>query len=220
MFLRTLAILLVLSASTALSIDRTTSAQKIGWPDLVPKMKPLVDPLDSLTFERRFEVESIFWVRQLSEEERSRSPYLVEEANGYEKELGAAGISVNDLIAEYEAFAVAVDEQGKSLRKGLDGEAITLEGFLLPLEFSTDGSKEFLLVPYVGACIHVPPPPANQIVLISLTSNVLIREIFAPARVTGRIRTRLSTTKLFFVDGEADIQLGYHIRNAQVELLQ
>ncbi len=44
------------------------------------------------------------------------------------------------------------------------GQVVRLPGFVVPLEDSKDGLKEFLLVPYFGACIHSPPPPANQIV--------------------------------------------------------
>jgi uncharacterized protein len=44
------------------------------------------------------------------------------------------------------------------------GQNVRLPGFLVPLEDSKEGLKEFLLVPYFGACIHSPPPPANQIV--------------------------------------------------------
>ncbi len=46
----------------------------------------------------------------------------------------------------------------------LVGQAVRIPGFIVPLEDSKDGLKEFLLVPYFGACIHSPPPPANQIV--------------------------------------------------------
>ena len=44
------------------------------------------------------------------------------------------------------------------------GQAVRLPGFVVPLEETREGVKEFLLVPYFGACIHSPPPPANQIV--------------------------------------------------------
>ena len=44
------------------------------------------------------------------------------------------------------------------------GQTVRLPGFVVPLEDSKEGLKEFLLVPYFGACIHSPPPPANQIV--------------------------------------------------------
>ena len=46
----------------------------------------------------------------------------------------------------------------------LVGQAVRIPGFIVPLEDSKDGMKEFLLVPYFGACIHSPPPPSNQIV--------------------------------------------------------
>jgi hypothetical protein len=41
---------------------------------------------------------------------------------------------------------------------------VRIPGFVVPLEDTNDGLKEFLLVPYFGACIHSPPPPANQII--------------------------------------------------------
>ena len=46
----------------------------------------------------------------------------------------------------------------------LVGQAVRIPGFVVPLEETKDGLKEFLLVPYFGACIHSPPPPANQII--------------------------------------------------------
>ena len=46
------------------------------------------------------------------------------------------------------------------------GQQVRIPGFVVPLEDSKDGMKEILLVPYFGACIHTPPPPANQIVLV------------------------------------------------------
>jgi uncharacterized protein len=48
----------------------------------------------------------------------------------------------------------------------LDGTKVRLPGYLVPLEEVAAGHTEFLLVPYFGACIHTPPPPANQIVLV------------------------------------------------------
>ena len=48
----------------------------------------------------------------------------------------------------------------------LDNTRIRLPGYLVPLEEVAAGHTEFLLVPYFGACIHTPPPPANQIVLV------------------------------------------------------
>ena len=46
----------------------------------------------------------------------------------------------------------------------LDGMSVRVPGFVVPLEEGKDGLTEFLLVPYFGACVHSPPPPANQII--------------------------------------------------------
>lgn len=46
----------------------------------------------------------------------------------------------------------------------LVGQPVRIPGFLVPLEDTKDGIKEFLLVPYFGACVHSPPPPSNQII--------------------------------------------------------
>lgn len=46
----------------------------------------------------------------------------------------------------------------------MDGASVRIPGYLVPLEETKAGLKEFLLVPYFGACIHTPPPPANQII--------------------------------------------------------
>lgn len=49
----------------------------------------------------------------------------------------------------------------------LEGQRVKLPGYVVPLEEDKAGLTEFLLVPYFGACIHSPPPPANQIVVVS-----------------------------------------------------
>lgn len=52
------------------------------------------------------------------------------------------------------------------LVESLDGSEVKLPGYVVPLEYTTGVVKEFLLVPYFGACIHSPPPPANQILFV------------------------------------------------------
>jgi hypothetical protein len=54
----------------------------------------------------------------------------------------------------------------------MDGALIRIPGYVVPLEDSKEGMKEFLLVPYFGACIHSPPPPANQIIHVQTSQPV------------------------------------------------
>lgn len=48
--------------------------------------------------------------------------------------------------------------------EALNGQRVRIPGFIVPLEWGKDMATEFLMVPYFGACIHTPPPPANQII--------------------------------------------------------
>ena len=79
----------------------------------------------------------------------------------------------------------------------LDGQLVTLPGYVVPLDF--DGQtrlEEFLLVPYFGACIHTPPPPANQIVMASLERAVEIADTFEPVVLRGILRTESTSSHL------------------------
>lgn len=71
------------------------------------------------------------------------------------------------------------------MARALDGKRVRLSGYIVPLEFSNGGVKSFLLVPYVGACIHVPPPPKNQIVMVTSARPIKARGLFQAVTVTG-----------------------------------
>ncbi len=71
--------------------------------------------------------------------------------------------------------------------KALDGRSVRLPGFVVPFEFDGTLVSEFLLVPYYGACIHVPPPPANQMVYVSSEQGVRINGLFDIVWVDGTL---------------------------------
>lgn len=56
--------------------------------------------------------------------------------------------------------------------RALQGRQIRIRGYIVPLESGQKGLREFLLVPYFGACIHTPPPPANQIIHVRVDPPV------------------------------------------------
>lgn len=74
--------------------------------------------------------------------------------------------------------------------KALDGLSVSLPGFVVPLEGDSEVITEFLLVPYFGACIHVPPPPPNQIVHVTIKGGVPINSLYDAIVVTGVITTQ------------------------------
>ncbi|MBX2835477.1 MAG: DUF3299 domain-containing protein [Gammaproteobacteria bacterium] len=73
---------------------------------------------------------------------------------------------------------------------GLDGERVKIPGYVVPLDF--DGQtklKEFLLVPYYGACIHTPPPPANQVVHAESSTTIDLENPYYPVWLIGTLKT-------------------------------
>ncbi|QBK04614.1 DUF3299 domain-containing protein [Hylemonella gracilis] len=71
----------------------------------------------------------------------------------------------------------------------LNGALTRLPGYVVPLEEGRQGLKEFLLVPYFGACIHTPPPPANQIVHVVLDKPVPGVRSMDAVWVVGTLKT-------------------------------
>ena len=81
--------------------------------------------------------------------------------------------------------------------EALDGQKVKLPGFVVPLEGDGRKLSEFLLVPYYGACIHVPPPPANQTVYVKVpAADAEVREVFDTVWVTGTMSAKPFTSDL------------------------
>ena len=75
---------------------------------------------------------------------------------------------------------------------------------------------EFLLVPWVGACIHTPPPPPNQIVHVKLKKASEMEHRFAPIFVKGEMKVSSSEQELFLFDGSDVIDSAYLISEAVI----
>jgi hypothetical protein len=76
------------------------------------------------------------------------------------------------------------------------GRTVKLPGYLVPLETDKGGMREFLLVPYFGACIHTPPPPANQIVHVRSASPIKGLQTMDAVWVSGRLELKRSDSSM------------------------
>ena len=129
------------------------------------------------------------------------------------KDLVPAGYDPNELIKMYNREAMALKDNdpraaqlSEKYRKlweeapvvaSLNNKTVKLSGFLVTLEGDGKAVSEFLLVPYFGACIHVPPPPSNQIVLVRTGHKPFkVNQMFQTVSVTGRLRTEASRNDL------------------------
>ncbi|WP_459207561.1 DUF3299 domain-containing protein [Pseudomonas sp. MLB6B] len=104
---------------------------------------------------------------------------------------------LSDALSAESAPAAQQPAPDAPVVQALDGQAIKLPGYIVPLEVSEEGrTTEFLLVPYYGACIHVPPPPANQIVHIFSEMGVRVEDLYQPYWIEGTLKVAHSTSEL------------------------
>lgn len=104
---------------------------------------------------------------------------------------------LGDALAAEAAPAAAQQAPDAPVVKALDGQQIRLPGYIVPLEVNEEGrTTEFLLVPYYGACIHVPPPPSNQIVHIVSEMGVRVEDLYQPYWIEGRMQVESARSDL------------------------
>lgn len=123
-------------------------------------------------------------------------------------ELMPSGFSYADLASQMEAPTTPIsslsddDPEAQRLYNAMrevlaqapvveayDGLTVRIAGFVVPLEQDEDLVLSFLLVPYYGACIHTPPPPANQIIHVETQGGFKTPGLDEPVYVTGTLRT-------------------------------
>ncbi|MEM1074168.1 MAG: DUF3299 domain-containing protein [Pseudomonadota bacterium] len=96
----------------------------------------------------------------------------------------------------------------------IDNEVV-IDGYVLPLVWDKKRVVEFLLVPWVGACIHTPAPPPNQIIHVSYPAGLLLEKQFEAIRLSGTLRHERLHHDLFLVDGRRMIAASYTLKDAR-----
>ena len=77
------------------------------------------------------------------------------------------------------------------------GRGVRVPGYMVPLEDWAGEVSEFLLVPYVGACVHTPPPPPNQLVFVRMEKGQRVPVSFwEPVWIHGTLTVE-ETTNLY-----------------------
>ena len=98
---------------------------------------------------------------------------------------------VSDEMWEDEDFLKKVEKAGLMINKEIIGKKIRIDGFMVPLDFDYGEAltvEEFVLVPDAGMCIHVPPPPPNQMIFIKLKKPEKVRYMYQPIAVEGILK--------------------------------
>lgn len=191
----------------------------IFWDDL----KANVDFKDPFKEMSPFELNTFGKLVRLKAKAQKEGNVLSETETTQKKELEST-LTQNNIDYEY-LFSNRnkIVEQRRQAFEGLntelDNKSIELSGYLLPLNFNKGKSNEFLLVPWVGACIHTPPPPKNQIIYVKTEEWATAPGLFDAVILMGKITIVEKAANLYLEDGSAIIQTGYSVNAATIEKL-
>ena len=150
------------SADAVLNDTDNLVFETIEWPDLMPPevLAILLNPPEYIA-----EIEDGSAEDQISSQMRSAVNQSEEDA--------------------YQQALVSTD-----VNENLDGALIRIPGFVVPLEFDEEQTiSQFFLVPYFGACLHMPPPPPNQIILVNAPKGIQMSALYDPFWIEGQLST-------------------------------
>lgn len=134
----------------------------------------------------------------------------------FDRVMARKGIIFDESVA----FGQRYDPKYYPMVPALEGRLVRIPGYALPLEFDGARVTEFLLVPYVGACIHMAPPAPNQIVQVRVAKGYESKGLFVPVWVIGHMHVGLGSRELSFVDGQAPVDIGYRLEATAVEIMK
>lgn len=194
--------------------------KEITWEDLAPKVE-FDDPFEKLTYDQLHNLRQVAKYREkaaaIDADPNIKKPTKID---SLEKVLIAENIDIDGLLNIRARITELRRSQAESVNNELDNATISLSGYLLPLDYVDDRSTEFLLVPWVGACIHTPPPPKNQMVYLKSAKGYKVSSRFEAVTVKGQILLKDKTSVLYFVDGSDDISTGYSVLDAEITVYQ
>jgi len=212
-----LQVILLVVASIAFTSTGRSEVLDLRWPDLKGKTEQFEDPFTKLNNDQLFQLGMVARLREL--QDRSDQPLSAANAAQLQQNttlLIDAEIDIDYLLSRRAEITELRRQQAMAPRPDLDGKVVKMPGYLLPLDVTGGKVTEFLLVPWVGACIHTPPPPPNQIVYVQATEPWKVRSHWEAVFVEGTVQVGDVIKNLFLVDGSADIPIGYTMTSATV----
>jgi len=208
--------LLVLFSFAALVVYAEEPRQ-IAWDDLSLKLSPAENPFAKLSAEQLQTLVDVAATRDRRARGVTLSPEEIANEEAAATKLEQAGIEIDRLLAQRNEVGKKQRAIAGAVNPAFDGQQIRLPGYLLPLEFTDKEVNEFLLVPWVGACIHTPPPPPNQIIHVKTDKPVAVSGAFDAVWVTGKLAISTSKRSVYITDGTSQVDVGYSMRASRVE---
>jgi len=223
--------LMLAAAAIALCSSNLAAAEvsQVGWKDLLPSqydaMGKEVDVLQARLNAMPMKAQEAFrdigakrrLLRDMKDANLTKADLMPFDRDLLKKDLASQFPEAVVIADEVDDLNGRLDLLDRTPNADLNGKTIRMSGYVLPLEFVGVATTEFLLVPFVGACIHVPPPPANQIVHVNFKPGFKSKGLYAPVYITGRLAAIGGTVDLSLTDGERPVETGYRLQAVIVE---
>ena len=214
--IRGLAILVLIAVQPLAAIAASESDPKLAnWDALAPAIEPFDDPFLDMTLEHKKDLRDILRAKE-AEIVGNTSLALESAAKAARGRLEAAGLDADYLLEQRLVVMERRREEVAGVTSTFLDQEILLDGYVLPLTWDGDRVVEFLLVPWVGACIHTPPPPPNQIVYVYFPEGLAVKRRFEAVRLEGTLRHRPGEHALFLIDGSAQVPASYGLDGAAI----
>lgn len=190
--------------------------KELGWKDLEVKVE-FEDPFEKLSRDQLVNLSIYARIQRMIEAEYDVTDGMKKEMEESAKKLRDQGVDIEMLLSKREEIAALRQKRAFAMDENLHGKTIRMPGYALALEYDDKKIKEFLLVPWVGACIHTPPPPPNQIVYVEASEAFTATSRFEPVWIEGTMQVGDMSKELYLVDGSSDINVGYSMSSAKIE---
>lgn len=196
--------------------DTDDAIETLSWNSLAPPWEGPVNPMDklagSLNQTQQRDLYTIFWGPHYGKQNGN----LNSDEQKARDNLKASGVDPDAFFATMNRLRKKSEIRDQTLVHTWDGQEIKISGYVLPLEFAGTLVTSFLLVPDVGACIHVPPPPPNQMIHITTTKGFKSSGLYTPVWVTGRLSSGKADHTLSLVDGASKVTAGYSLQASSI----
>lgn len=192
--------------------------QVVGWEDLLPEKQSFADPFAELDYEQLGDLSRLYRIEVVQADTADAAKKA--EAVALRDKLEAQGLDPDWLFEQRKIVMQHRRKAATAANPDVLGRSVRVAGYLLPLEMVGEKAVEFLLVPTVGACIHTPTPPPNQVIHVRYDAGFAVEGLYQPVWVVGEMQGRQVISALNFVDGQADVEASYAIDALAVDLYQ
>lgn len=158
--------------------------------------------------------QQIQWIDLLPEEDlqaltEAPIPDSILEGSAADKINSPLSMTIKDPVSDYERALVSV-----RVKNEFNKRKIKLPGYIVPIETTEDGrATSFFLVPFFGACIHLPPPPPNQIIYATYEKGIKMDDLEIPFWIEGTVFTKKKMNDLALAAYSATVDRLYEFKD-------